>query len=95
MTRLANGAKAGYFPIPPAVTDLITTYLTAPQNGRILDPCAGEGTALVTLAAKLHLTPFGVELHQERAHKAKEAVHHFLETSPPQLGTRNSKLETK
>lgn len=43
MTRLANSAKAGYFPIPPAVTDLITTYITAPQNGRILDPCAGEG----------------------------------------------------
>ncbi len=80
--RLANIEKAGYFPIPPSVTDLILTHITAPHNslppwrrgGRILDPCAGKGVALVTLAETLHLEPFGVELHEERAQEARAAV---------------------
>ncbi|MCP4416052.1 MAG: hypothetical protein GY805_05490, partial [Chloroflexi bacterium] len=73
MTRLANIEKAGYFPLPPSITDLILNHITAPhnslppqsacpregvgQNGRILDPCAGKGTALVTLAETLNLEP--------------------------------------
>ncbi|NKQ37557.1 MAG: hypothetical protein HF973_18330 [Chloroflexi bacterium] len=74
MTRLANIEKAGYFPLPPSVTDLILTHITAPEGGRILDPCAGEGAALVTLAEALNLSPFGVELHEGRAQAAREAV---------------------
>lgn len=74
MTRLANIEKAGYFPLPAAVTHLILTHITAPEGGRILDPCAGEGAALVTLAETLNLKPFGVELHEERAQTAREAV---------------------
>ncbi|MCP4423505.1 MAG: class I SAM-dependent methyltransferase, partial [Chloroflexi bacterium] len=90
MTRLANIEKAGYFPLPSSITDLILTYITAPHNsmppqsasphegvgcgGRILDPCAGEGTALITLAQTLHLEPFGVELHEGRAQTAREAA---------------------
>lgn len=104
MTRLANIEKAGYYPLPPTITDLILTYITPPlnghladghsangrlpnghfdtaQHGRLLDPCAGEGTALVTLADKLGLEPFGVELHQERAEKAKTAVSTKLNTN--------------
>ena len=53
MSRLANAEKAGYFKIPASVTELLVTHMTAPQGGRILDPCAGEGTALVTFAEKL------------------------------------------
>ena len=75
MTRLANIEKAGYFPLPAAVTDRILTHITAPNNGRILDPCAGKGVALVTLAERLNLEPFGVELHEERA---QEAAHSAL-----------------
>ena len=79
MTRLANIEKAGYYPLPPVITDLILTYIAVPvndnlPNGRPLDPCAGEGTALVALADKLGLEPYGVELHEERAEKAKTAV---------------------
>ncbi|HUM67304.1 MAG TPA: DUF6094 domain-containing protein, partial [Chloroflexota bacterium] len=65
--RLANLEKAGYFPIAPSVTELVSTHIAAPHGGRILDPCAGEGTALVTFAEKLGLDPFGVELHEGRA----------------------------
>ena len=74
MTRLANIEKAGYFPLPPAVTDLILSHIAAPDGGRILDPCAGKGVALVTLAEALNLEPFGVELHEERAQTARKAA---------------------
>ena len=47
MTRLANIEKAGYFPLPVSVTDRIISHITAPHGGRLLDPCAGEGAALV------------------------------------------------
>lgn len=78
MTRLANAEKAGYFPLPPSVTDLILTHITAPHGGRILDPCTGEGTALVSLADRLGLDPFGVELHEGRAEAARTAVNQLV-----------------
>ena len=78
MSRLANTEKAGYFPLDPSVTDLILSHISAPHDGRILDPCAGEGTALATLADKLGLEPFGVELHEDRAKMARQAVNQLL-----------------
>jgi tRNA1(Val) A37 N6-methylase TrmN6 len=78
VTRLANVEKAGYFPIPPAVTELILSYMAAPHGGRILDPCAGEGTALVSLAGRLNLEPFGVELHEGRAQAARQLVRELM-----------------
>src|SRR5690554_6791272 len=78
MTRLANIEKAGYFPLPLSVTELILSYVSAPHGGRILDPCAGEGTALVTLAKTLDLEPFGVELHDGRAQEAQARVEALL-----------------
>jgi len=78
MTRLANIEKAGFFPLPPVVTDLIVTHLTAPHRGRVLDPCTGEGAALLALADKLDLEPFGIELHEGRAKKAQELVQQGL-----------------
>ena len=80
MTRLANIENAGYFPLPPVVTDLLRTHIAAPHGGRILDPCAGEGTALVALAEKLDLDPFGMELHEGRAAAARLAVEQLLES---------------
>ena len=74
MTRLANMEKAGYFPLPPVITDLILMHIAAPHGGRILDPCAGEGTALAAIASKLGLDPYGVELHEGRADAARQAV---------------------
>jgi hypothetical protein len=78
MTRLANIAKAGYFPLPDPVTELVQTHLAAPHGGRILDPCAGEGEALVGFAGKLGLDPFGVELHEGRAEAARQAVNQLV-----------------
>src|SRR5690606_13712736 len=67
-----------YFPLPAVVTDLLLTHISAPQAGRILDPCAGEGEALVTLAERLGLEPYGVELHEGRAATARTAVQQLL-----------------
>jgi hypothetical protein len=78
MTRLANIEKAGYFPLPASVTELILSHVSAPHAGRILDPCAGKGEALVTMATQLQLEPFGVELHEGRAQAAREAVDELL-----------------
>lgn len=78
MSRLANAEKAGYFKIPPSVTELLVTHMTAPHGGRILDPCAGEGTALVTFTKQLGLDPFGVELHEGRAKAARDTVNQLV-----------------
>ncbi|GIK53463.1 MAG: hypothetical protein BroJett014_24360 [Planctomycetota bacterium] len=78
MTRLANMEIAGFYAAPPEVTHLISEHITALHGGRILDPCAGEGTALVTLAEKLGMEPFGVELHEGRTKAAREAVGQLL-----------------
>jgi hypothetical protein len=78
MTRLANIEKVGYFPLPDPVTELVQTYLNAPHGGRILDPCAGEGAALVAFAGELGLDPFGVELHEGRAEAARQAVNQLV-----------------
>lgn len=80
MTRLANIAKAGYFPLPDPVTKLVQTYLAAPHGGRILDPCAGEGEALVAFAEELGLDPYGVELHEGRAAAVRLALTRLLES---------------
>jgi type I restriction-modification system DNA methylase subunit len=43
MSRLANKMKAGYFPTPEKVANLITGHLSPPKSGdfRWLDPCTG------------------------------------------------------
>ena len=76
--RLANLEKAGYFPVAPSVTKLVSTHIAAPHGGRILDPCAGEGAALATLAEKLGLDPFGVELHEGRAEAARQTINQLV-----------------
>ncbi|MCA9962863.1 MAG: methyltransferase, partial [Anaerolineales bacterium] len=74
MSRLANIEVAGFYVCPSSVIDIILTHIIAPHDGRILDPCAGEGAALVTFAEKLGLDLFGVELHEGRAKAAREVV---------------------
>ena len=88
MTRLANIEKAGYFPLPVPVTERIISHITAPHGGRLLDPCAGEGAALVALAAELGLEPYGVELHEGRAKTAKGRIADFGARSA-ERGVRN------
>lgn len=74
MTRLSNVEKAGYFPTPPVVTQLLASHITAPHGGRILDPCAGEGTAVAQLASSIGLDAYGVELDSNRAQELRQLL---------------------
>lgn len=89
MARLASLSKAGYFPIPKhliptvaAVVDLDWSVIPSSYGGSqpihsVLDPCAGEGEALFTLAKawaperNLNLQVFGCELEATRIAKLK------------------------
>ena len=74
MGRLESAAVAHYYKISPEVFDIIARFIAAPYGGRLLDPCAGKGAALVQLANACGVEPFGVELHPERADAAKSLV---------------------
>jgi SAM-dependent methyltransferase len=72
----------GYYPTPDVVAQRIGRALTRAGIGviRTLDPCCGEGTALV-LATKDLAEPverYGIELNQARAMAAKEKLTRVL-----------------
>ncbi len=80
--RLAAQAKMGYYPTPDSVTPIITKHLKRQHEGliRILDPCAGEGTAIKIIGDHLAAEKFGVELDLERGARAKEILTRCLVT---------------
>lgn len=72
--RLAAQAKMGYYPTPSLVVSLISGILirNSPGNIRVLDPCAGEGTALKEVCEFLQSESYGIELDTYRGKIAKE-----------------------
>ncbi len=72
----------GYYPTPEEVTPIIARYLTRSGPGliRILDPCAGEGTALRCIGDHLEAETYGIELDNERGARAKEILMQCLIT---------------
>lgn len=80
--RLAAQAKMGYYPTPESVTPLILKYLQKKKKGliRILDPCAGEGTAIELIGDHLQAETYGIEIDLERGQKAKEILTRCLVT---------------
>jgi hypothetical protein len=86
MARLASIVKQGFFPAAQEAIALILRHLKIPDpppdaksrvgDINILDPCAGEGRALVQLAEGLGVSPghvFAVELNASRAARIAEA----------------------
>ena len=73
MTRLQNKVNMGFVALQLAVLRLLKTHIapTEFKNGRILDPCAGEGVALREFAEHLGMDAYGVELNEARALKAR------------------------
>ncbi|MDY6990200.1 MAG: DUF6094 domain-containing protein [Thermodesulfobacteriota bacterium] len=80
--RLAAQAKMGYYPTPENVIPIITKYLRRQREGliRILDPCAGEGTAVQAIGSHLNAETFGIEIDLERGSKAKDILTRCLVT---------------
>ncbi len=80
--RLAGQAKMGHYPTPDVVALRIGRALTRAGGGviRTLDPCCGEGTALVLATEDLGepVERYGIELNQERAAAAKEKLTRVL-----------------
>jgi hypothetical protein len=82
--RLANNfAKNGYFPTDADTIERVLSMLQPCEAGamRVIDPCAGEGTALAECKAFLgagRAEAFGVEFDPERAWHAKELLDRAL-----------------
>jgi len=70
MARLASQAKAGFYPTPDSVCELIKSKLSFEKDARALDPCCGKGRSLSRLASP-HTITYGVELDHQRATEAK------------------------
>jgi hypothetical protein len=85
MARLASVVKQGFHPAPPEAIAGILKHLKMPdpppdpkfkpEDVNILDPCAGEGKALVQIAEGLGISTghvFAVELNASRAARITE-----------------------
>ena len=80
--RLAGQAKMGYYPTPEDVTPIIAKYLKRQREGliRILDPCAGSGTALKHIGDALQAETYGIEVDLDRGNKARDILNRCLIT---------------
>jgi superfamily II DNA or RNA helicase len=71
----------GYYPTTPYVVELLKTYFKPAVSGRLLDPCAGEGTAASILAKALNCQSWGAELSPARAALALEIMDRLLNSA--------------
>ena len=73
--------RMGYYPTTTQVVELLKTYFRAAVSGRLLDPCAGEGTAASILAKALNCQSWGTELSPARAALAIETMDRLLNSA--------------
>jgi hypothetical protein len=68
--------KGGYYAAPSEAVAAVLERLSPPSTGQchILDPCAGEGQALLQLAQGLQAVPYGIELSEDRAAILRESL---------------------
>jgi predicted RNA methylase len=74
--RLEAQAKAGFYPTPAEVVEIIQTWFgeKAPGLRRLLDPCCGTGDPAAQVAAAAGCEAYGVEINTERARAAKKLL---------------------
>ncbi len=74
--RLEAQAKAGFYPTPAEVVEIIQTWIgeRAPGLRRLLDPCCGTGEPAAQIAAAAGGEAYGVEINTERARVAKKLL---------------------
>jgi hypothetical protein len=76
MARLASQAKAGFYPTPDKVCDLLSVKLEIEEGARLLDPCCGKGKTLSRLGAGG--VTYGIELDHERAQESRARLHKVI-----------------
>jgi predicted RNA methylase len=71
--RLEAQAKAGFYPTPATVVDIIKTWIGEKMAGprRLLDPCCGTGEPAAQIATAAGCEAYGVEINTDRAKTAK------------------------
>ena len=76
MARLMSQIKGGYYAADPVAVAAVLERLRPPSSGEcvILDPCAGEGHALLQLAQGLQAVPYGIELSEDRAALVRDSL---------------------
>ena len=76
MARLMSQVKGGYYAAAPEAVAAVLERLRPPSLGEclVLDPCAGEGKALLQLAQGLKAVPYGIELSEDRAAIVRESL---------------------
>jgi predicted RNA methylase len=74
--RLEAQAKAGFYPTPSTVVDIIKTWIGEKMKGprRLLDPCCGTGDPAAQIAIAAGCDGYGVEINTERAKTAKNLL---------------------
>ena len=77
MARIESQAKAGFYPTPDSVCELLKTKITYEIGARLLDPCCGKGVTLSLLATADTIT-CGIELSHERATEARTRLNNVL-----------------
>ena len=87
MARLMSQIKGGFYAAAPAAVAAVLDRLRPPDAGEclILDPCAGEGQALLQLAQGLHAVPYGIELSEDRAALVRESLPEGQSLGPGRL----------
>lgn len=68
MARLESIAVGGYYPTPESVIPLLARLIEQPERAVFLDPCAGDGAAVLALRKELHAKGdvFAIELEKTR-----------------------------
>ncbi len=77
MARIASQAKAGFYPTPDRVCELLKSKIIfdLEDGARLLDPCCGKGKTLSRLADGVpNITTYGIELDHQRAHAARSRL---------------------
>jgi SAM-dependent methyltransferase len=68
--------KGGFYAAPPEAVAAVLERLRPPSAGEstLLDPCAGEGQALMQLAQGLRAVAYGIELSEDRAATVRDSL---------------------
>jgi tRNA1(Val) A37 N6-methylase TrmN6 len=80
--RIQAKLKLGYYPLNPVDAVRIRRHLQfSNESASVLDPCAGTGAALCTLAEGVNAKRYGVELDSYRAAEARRSLEEVIQGS--------------